>query len=432
VRILVLTNLYPPHHIGGYELICQTVVETLWERGHFVPILTSNHVVDSARLHPDSPGVERLLRIHGLYGHPWRGICPLRHIERHNNQVLRSALQRHHPELVYVWNMGGLSKSMLLTLQNSGIPTVYYLSDHWIARGLASDVWLRWWNRTDAPWLQRLVRRACRWTGARRHWDALAPTRNISQIRFRRIYFCSRALLELTARAGYDVSHGEVIYCPVHLRYFERAPRPLRQPIRRLLYVGRLAEDKGVLTALRALTHLSGKLPVELSLFGRGDADYVGRLKSFAADHHLQVNFQNAELDQMPDVYQDLDLLLFTSEWAEPFALTPLEAMACGLPVIGTTTGGSAELFRPRENALTYAAGNAEELARRILEFNADFSLRSRCRQTALLEARSRYAAPVVVDQIEAYLRETVRTWAAEPIRRAPRPQSTPCVPCVS
>ena len=42
--------------------------------------------------------------------------------------------------------MGGLSKSMLLTLQQLGTPTVFYLSDHWIARSLAADIWLRWWN----------------------------------------------------------------------------------------------------------------------------------------------------------------------------------------------------------------------------------------------------------------------------------------------
>ena len=63
------------------------------------------------------------------------------------------------------------------------------------------------------------------------------------------------------------------------------------------------------------------------------------------------------------DVYRQHDALLFTSEWEEPFALTPLEAMACGLPVIGTTTGGSKELFRCGSNALTYTAGNHHELA---------------------------------------------------------------------
>ena len=110
---------------------------------------------------------------------------------------------------------------------------------------------------------------------------------------------------------------------------------------------------------------------------------------------------------QMLQIYRAHDLLLFPSEWAEPFALTPIEAMACGLPVVGTTTGGSAELFRHRENGLVYTAGQPEELAERIREFASDYSLRNRCALTGYSEARERYAAPVVVDQIKEYLRNS-------------------------
>ena len=45
MKILVLTNLYPPHYVGGYELHCQTVVEALRARGHVVQVLTSDHGV---------------------------------------------------------------------------------------------------------------------------------------------------------------------------------------------------------------------------------------------------------------------------------------------------------------------------------------------------------------------------------------------------
>src|SRR5579862_2314542 len=74
VNILVLTNLYPPHHIGGYELICETVVTLLRQRGHYVPILASDHQVAAAEPARDDPLIERVLQLNGFYGHPWHGI----------------------------------------------------------------------------------------------------------------------------------------------------------------------------------------------------------------------------------------------------------------------------------------------------------------------------------------------------------------------
>ena len=125
---------------------------------------------------------------------------------------------------------------MLFTLQRLGIPTVFYVSDHWIVRGLPADVWLRWWNHADlSP--RRLARALYLATGARQRWQALAPTNPVSQLRFPRIYFCSRALRALTAAAGYDVRHATVIYPPFHERYAQGPPQPWASSVRRLLYV---------------------------------------------------------------------------------------------------------------------------------------------------------------------------------------------------
>jgi glycosyltransferase involved in cell wall biosynthesis len=125
------------------------------------------------------------------------------------------------------------------------------------------------------------------------------------------------------------------------------------------------------MTALRAMKHIRSTAPHfagELHIYGKGDPDYTAELKSFVSKSNLPVTFSSAGMDEMPAIYRKHDALLFTSEWAEPFALTPLEAMASGLPVIGTTTGGSREIFRHRDNALTYTAGNAEELGEEIIE----------------------------------------------------------------
>lgn len=401
MKILVISNLYPPLYIGGYELICHQVVEDLQSRGHSIEVLTSDYHTQRAT---EEKHVRRTLRIHGMFGNPWLPIWRLLGLEWHNNRVVRAALRKHRPDLVYCWNFSGLSKSILFTLQQPGVPTAFCVCDHWVARGGRSDVWLNWWN-DSAKGTPRLAFRVLRW-----FCERLAPTSPVRLLRFKRIHFCSGFLREFTKDAGFNVSHGSVIYCPVNTERFTGTAKSA--PMRRLLYVGRLHEDKGVMTVLRALACLKGEFTGRLSIYGRGNADYEEKLNDFVKSGNLPVDFYAVDNpDEMPAVYNCHDALVFPSEWGEPFALTPLEAMASGLPVIGTTTGGSAELFRHGENALTYRAGDAGELAQRIRELNQDAELRFRIAAAGQEEVRRRFAQPVIVDQIEAFLKETVAHW---------------------
>ena len=413
MRILTLTNLYPPHYLGGYELNCQRVTEALQSRAHEVEVLTSNHgVSEDDALSADESGIERSLRINGYFGHPWLGIRQLKDVEIHNNRVLRRKLAEYRPDLVYVWNMGGISKSLLLTLQELGIPTVLYVSDHWIARSLKGDVWMDWWNRKRPSLAARVLRWLWTLGGFRREWGKVAPTDSIESLRFHRLTFCSRALRKLTVSQGYDVAHGEVIHCHVDTERFRGAVAAADKPLRRLLYVGRLAEDKGVMCALRAMAIIKDRFPGELCIYGKGDQPYTETLHDFVALHQLPVTFHACTNAEMPEIYRRHDALLFTSEWEEPFALTPLEAMASGLPVIGTTTGGSAELFREGINALTYTAGDADMLAGAIMRLAQDSGLRTSVAAEGQRAVHALCAKAVIVDQIEAYLSDTIKHWS--------------------
>lgn len=405
MKILILTNLYPPYYVGGYELRCAAITEDLRSRGHEVHVLTSNHGLQDGRQESD-PWIERTLRIHGYYGHPWLGLPALKKLELHNNSILRQAIAVHQPDVVHVWCMGGLSKSLCLTLQRSGVPTVYDVSDHWILRSLKGDVWLDWWNRSHGSPGSRMLRLLWTICGIRKRCDPLAPTSPISEIRFKRLYFTSARLRELTAQQDYDVMHGGVIHCPVDTRQFQG--EPVTRTPRNWLWVGRLAEDKGILTALRALLLIRSSFSGELHVYGRGDDAYVTMLKNFASGNSLPVTWHSATPAEMPAVYRAHDALLFTSEWEEPFALTPLEAMACGLPVIGTMTGGSRELFRHGENALTYDAGAATQLSEQILQMQSDEHLRISIARTGHQEVHRRFAMKPIVDQVENYLRESI------------------------
>ncbi len=417
MKILVLTNLYPPHNIGGYELRCRDVTESLCHRGHDVSVLTSNHVVDEGiKDEVRDYQVDRRLQVHGFFGHPWRGIRDLVQLETTNNALLRESIAKFRPDIIHVWNLGGISKSLILTLQSQEIPYVFDVSDHWIASSLKADVWLDWWNRTKTSLPARLQRTWWNFEGQRRRFDQEAPTNPLSHIEFQRVYFCSSKMRRITADAGYPVAHGEVIHCPVDSNRFNGAPSSPESPVKKLLYAGRLDPDKGIFSALKAMCLIRESKGTTLTVFGDGEPDYVSGLREFVKRNQIPVTFDSASYDEMPAIYRDHDALIFPSEWEEPFALAPLEAMASGIPVIGTMTGGSAELLRHGQNALTFEAGNSPELASRIRTLVGDPALAASIAGKAQREVRQRFPLPVITDQIERYLIETPGRWVPTPL----------------
>src|SRR5208283_4576738 len=221
-------------------------------------------------------------------------------------------------------------------------------------------------------------RAALEMSGERSRLDASAPTRmmkgydripalfgdgkvraavepgSIAGFRFDRIYFCSEALKNLTEQVGFAVRHAAVIYPGITAAHVGDL-KPPGAPMTRFLLVTRLNEESGVMTALKALdiARRAG-LKITLSIYGRGESAYTAKLRSFVVSHQLPVEFLNVSNlnSDLPAVYRQHDAFLHTPEWAEPFPFTALEAMGCGLPVIGATSGAAGELLRHGENAL--------------------------------------------------------------------------------
>jgi glycosyltransferase involved in cell wall biosynthesis len=84
-------------------------------------------------------------------------------------------------------------------------------------------------------------------------------------------------------------------------------------------------------------------------------------------------------------LYRDADAVLFPVRWQEPFGLVPLEAMACGTPVVATGTGGSAEYLVDEGNALMVAPDDPAALARAVRRMASDPALRARLRRHGLV-----------------------------------------------
>src|SRR5207248_776388 len=134
--------------------------------------------------------------------------------------------------------------------------------------------------------------------------------------------------------------------------------RELRPWRWRLLYVGRFDRRKGVDTLLRAIPLLPAESKV--MLYGRGSETDRARVENLARALGIEerVEIRASDRAELVAAYSGADVCIFPSEWEEPFGLVPLEAMACGTPVVATGTGGSGEFLSHGENSVLFRAGD--------------------------------------------------------------------------
>jgi hypothetical protein len=123
LKICVVSNYYPPHFIGGYELGCRDVVEALRGRGHQVRVLTSTYNVEKPH---DDGVVHRRLKI----GDWWTpnslgGLAAVINKEMANLRAFRKICSDFHPDLIYVWNPVGISLSLVSVSQRLGLPVAF-------------------------------------------------------------------------------------------------------------------------------------------------------------------------------------------------------------------------------------------------------------------------------------------------------------------
>ncbi len=408
MRILFVSNLYPPYELGGMEQLCQETCDGLTARGHTCHVLTSRFRVPRGAA--PEPGITRALHLQADVYHyrPLDFFLRRPSQERANRRALRAAIDSFRPDIVFVWGMWNLSLSLAYWAER-WMPgrVAYAVAGYWF---LPPNVHEAYWQApAKRAWVEALKTLA-RWLANR----ILARERRAHPLALEQVACVSEFVRTKLAEAGVLPNGARVIYNGIDPAPFldASAARQARADALRLVYVGGVAQHKGVHTAVEALGLLQQRGQaggLSLTVVGGGHPDYqAGLMRRVAAlGLEQQVAFiGRVPRDQIARILAEHDVFLFTSVWEEPIARTVMEAMASGLAVIGTAVGGQREMFVHRENALVFPPGDAAALAETIIQLKASPALVHDIAQAGLRTVLERFTLDRMIDETEAWLQE--------------------------
>ncbi|MBW4442532.1 MAG: glycosyltransferase family 4 protein [Plectolyngbya sp. WJT66-NPBG17] len=334
LKILVLTNLYPPQVLGGYERSIADFARLLQHRGHQVLVLTSNtpelHAVHESRY--AEPHIDRAFLLLGEWsagGTRWLDPGTVSSRLQQNVQVLNQQIEAFQPDVCFAGNLDFLETGIELidALLSRKIPIAHYVMN--AHPGYSVEI---------------------------------APQRSTH-----RYLTCSNWIIHSLASQGYPISNAQAIYPGADVETFYQPELPKRDRLR-IAYASLVAPYKGADVLIEALAMLNAS-GIEFSATiagGTFQPEFVEALKSFAVSEGLadRIEFPGAlSRQQLRELFKTHNVLAFPSRFQEPFGISQIEAMAAGLTLITSGTGGAGEIVYHGEDGLLFESENPLALA---------------------------------------------------------------------
>jgi len=410
MRILLISNLLPPHYIGGYEIGAKEYGEALRERGHEVRAVTSTYHARGDE--DDAHWVARTLRenddLDGIMGGtkvPTR-LSTLRNLvwDRRNAAEIRGLLDGFRPELVYAWKCGGLSVAPLWLPLSRGLPVVAHLCDDWL---------LRYRPYRLQEYLAGVPK--------------VTPLMHLIHYQLRRMtLFATSSLIRKDYEAaGFPSANIHVIHYGLADHHWKRARVIQRRRKRnRLLFVGQLWRGKGVHCLIEAVKILTREHPEQdftLDVIGSCMKDYERELRELtrSLDVQRQVRFLGKRpREELWKAYRQYDMMIMPSVWPEPQGNTLLEAMVNGLPVLASRIGGLLDVVENEVSGILFEPENPRALADAVLRVARNEALARRIAQGAIRINGDKFNLATILPNVERIFLAEVEKAAGNRQRR--------------
>lgn len=159
-----------------------------------------------------------------------------------------------------------------------------------------------------------------------------------------------------------------------------------------ICFIGRLSQEKNLFALLEALKGL----PYTIDIIGSGPQ--LNQLKEIVSHNRANADFRgNIPNRELPQILNEHELFVLPSLW-ENMPKTLLEAMACGLPVIGTNVDGIKEVIRHRENGILCKT-DPGSIRKAIIALMEDEGLKQRLGENARKTIEEKFSLEKLVDR---------------------------------
>ncbi|MGH8687207.1 MAG: glycosyltransferase family 4 protein [Burkholderiales bacterium] len=194
---------------------------------------------------------------------------------------------------------------------------------------------------------------------------------------------------ELVRLVGVDPARIEVIHLGVDESWFSsaRSPRPHEKPY--FVFVGNVKAHKNVRGLIAAFGELAAKLPHDLVIVGKKEGFVTGdrQVEHMSAALGERVTFAGLVDDALLKRYVACAEALVLPSFYEGFGLPPLEAMACGCPVVVSNRASLPEVCG--DAALYCDPADIKDIAAKMLQVATDADTRAQLRERGLARART-------------------------------------------
>ena len=353
MKILVISNYYPPYYIGGYELACFNTVEYLKKCGHDVYVLTGNYMDESSEF---GQTYRKLKYIN--YEHP--SFWDKHKVEIYNYAVTKDIIKKISPDIVYLWSLRLISLSPAIAVQDLHIKRIFEIGDFWMKGYFSNTLFSK---------IKRFIKNLLPFTIGSK--VDLSPA------------ICVSNWVAKEMKDNYNTKQTYVIPNGTHI--YKRNRKKLSKKIK-YMFCGRVDITKGIDMALKALGSLKdrGINNFEFNIYGDGNADYINKCKNITKVLNLnnEVNFYGKK-NNTKEIYTQNDILLMPTRMKEPFGLVIIEAMASGVVVIATDGYGPAEIINNNKDGLLFKENDITDLTNNILKIHSNQFLYNKLRDAA-------------------------------------------------